>query len=195
MSTLTRRTILCALPCVGAVVLAALWARPTGAQTIRSSDIATVFFIAKSDDRNRVDYGVRVNERCRPDGNAPMFGYWRRFEPNQPPLGDLNAMDRSVYGIASQRVRTRAPGGTWIEMRLAALSDERVLTLVRPREGGGCDASARVTLQGHELLLDHLFVQLGGLSGVDHVTVFGTDASTGRERRVRLDPPRQLPGI
>jgi hypothetical protein len=154
------------------------------AVTFGTHDVATVFFVSKSDDRNRVDYGVRLDEVCAPVGDAPMFLYWRRFEPGQARFGRLNELDRQAYGIAGQRVLRITEGESRIEVRLRQLSD-RILVLVRPDGRGGCRAEARATLDGRDAVLDHVHVQLAGLR-VDSITIVGR--AEGRRVEVRRTP-------
>jgi hypothetical protein len=141
-------------------------------------DVRTIFYISKSDDRNRVDYGVRLDAACLPVGSEPVYAYWHRFEPGQPRYGDLNLMDRRAYAISSQAVRSTAPEGSWIELRLAALPGERVLVLVQ-RAGEGCIARARFDIRGRPAFLDHIHVTLRGPLAIDHVTLRGEDVSSG----------------
>lgn len=150
------------------------------APRIGPHDVPTVFYVAKSDDRNRVDYGVRLDASCAPVGSRPVFAYWRRFEPGQDPLGDLNVLDQRVYGIARQEVRTRQTNGSWIELALRALPQRRVLVLVR-RLGNRCVGAAQTEIRGRDAILDHVFVQLGGPARIDHVTIRGED-------RIREEP-------
>jgi len=174
----------------GATLAAAVALAPAAARAdpdFGAHDVRTVFFISKSDDRNRVDYGVRLDARCQPVGDAPVYAYWHRFEPGQPTYGDLNAMDRRVYGVRRQRVHDGNEGGTWIEIRLAAVTDERILILVR-RRAGRCDASAQIQVRGRDAVLDHVHVQLGRLFGVQHVTIHGRDPNNGAEVTERRTP-------
>lgn len=164
-----------------------LFASIAFAVRIGPNDVATAFFVSKSDDRNRVDYGVRATPACAPIGAAPVFAYWRRFEPGQPLLGDLNALDARAYGIAQQQVRVREAGGSWIELSLNALPAQRILVLIRPA-GRGCVASARSSIAGREAHLDRVFVQLGGPLRIEHVMVYGRDVATGEALTERRAP-------
>jgi len=175
---------------LGATLAVAVALAPAAAHAdpdFGAHDVRTVFFISKSDDRNRVDYGVRLDARCQPVGETPVYAYWHRFEPGQPIYGDLNSMDRRVYGVRQQRVHERNASGTWIEIRLAAVTDERILILVRPGDDG-CVAAARIQVRGRDALLDHVHVQLARLFGVEHVTVHGRDPDTGAEVTERRTP-------
>ena len=151
-------------------------------------DVRTVFHIAKSDDHNRVDYGIRLDAECRPIGREPLYAYWHRFEPGEPRYGDLNMMDRQVYGIATQAVRTRAPGGSWTELRLNGFARLRILVLARRTEHG-CDARARIPVNNRPAYVDRVFVQLDGPFGVESVTFRGIDADTLEPVSERRLPP------
>lgn len=151
-------------------------------------DVRTIFFISKSDDQNRVDYGVRLDAACQPVGARPLYAYWHRFEPGQPPVGPLNGLDRRAYGIARQEVRTIEPGGAWIEMRLAGFPEERILVLVR-REGERCVARAQLPIDTRDAYLDNIHVHLGA-AGVDRVTLRGRDVRDGRRLVETRRPPR-----
>lgn len=150
-------------------------------------DVPTVFYVAKSDDRNRVDYGIRLDERCRPATDEPVFAYWRRFEPGEPRLGELNMFDQQVYGITSQHVASSTEGGSWISVEIRAVPNERLLILVQPDPSDrGCRARLRMRLNGRPAWADHAFVQLAGPMSIDRVIFYGRDVETNaRVREVR----------
>jgi hypothetical protein len=168
-----------------ALVLAAGAARAL--PSIGARDVATLFYVAKSDDRNRVDYGVHLDASCAPLGDAPIYAYWRRFEPGQEPLGDLNVFDQRVYGIERQSVRVREPNGSWIELALRALPARRILVLVQ-RAGDRCIGAAQTQLRGRDAVLDHVFVQLAGPASIDHVMIRGEDILRGEPVFERIEP-------
>lgn len=154
---------------------------------IGAHDLPTLFYVAKSDDRNRVDYGIRLDAACAPVGDAPLYAYWRRFEPGQEPLGDLNVLDRTIYGIARQRVASRADNGSWIEVSLRALPARRVLVLVQ-RAGDRCVGAAQTEIRGRESILDHVFVQLAGPASIDHAMIRGEERESGHAISERYVP-------
>jgi hypothetical protein len=160
------------------LVLVSITAVARATPRISTHDLPTLFYVAKSDDRNRVDYGVHLDATCAPQGEEPLFAYWRRFEPGQEPLGDLNMLDRTIYGIAQQRVASRAPDGSWIEVSLRALPARRVLVLVQ-RAGSRCVGAAQTEIRGRESILDHVFVQLAGPASIDHAMIRGEERASG----------------
>ncbi len=172
-----------------AVVLAAM-AIPTVALAtphIGVHDVQTLFFVSKSDDRNRVDYGIHLDRACLPVGRAPVFAYWRRFEPGAEPLGNLNTLDEQVYGIRQQAVRSTAPNGSWVELRINGLPDDRILILIQ-RLPEGCQARAHATLSGRPVYLQRVHAQLASLVGIDHLRLHGVDRQTGAAVTERRDP-------
>src|SRR5215510_9294156 len=93
---------------------------PANEPRFGANDLETLFFISKSDDKNRVDYGMRLDSRCAPSGEEPVFPYWREFEP-PPPVRTkpMSAFSKMGYGISTQRVvrRTAAGGETTIKLK------------------------------------------------------------------------------
>jgi len=181
------------LATVLATVLAFFVAPALARVTFGANDVQTIFFISKSDDRNRVDYGVRLDDACLPVGARPVFAYWRRFEPRQARLGELNPMDRRAYGIQSQSVRSRADNGSWIEMRLRGFPRERFLVLVQRGTESACHARAQVRIDQHDAFLHHIHIELEGPMRIDRVVLEGRDVQTGAA--LRESRPRQPRGV
>ncbi len=125
-------------------------------------DVQTVFYIAKSENRNRVDFGIRLDSNCQPRGNEPVFPYWRMLEESPTTLEGLSTGEPRAYGIASQRVHDRSRHGTWVHVRLRALDSRPVEILALRNSSGQCDAGARIQIRGKEAHLHHVYVQLGG---------------------------------
>src|SRR5215471_13225370 len=72
-------------------------------------DIPSVFFIAKSQNRNQVHYGIRLDRSCRPSGERPVFAYWRMLE-NHGELEPLLPVETTAYGLLDeQTVAVAAP--------------------------------------------------------------------------------------
>jgi hypothetical protein len=175
---------------LGALLFLALLPATVRAEpSFGAHDVRTVFHVAKSDDRNRVDYGIHLDGECQPIGSEPMYVYWHRFEPGQALYGDLNALDRRAYGIASQSVRTRSPAGTWTELRINALPDLRILVLTQ-RTAQGCIGRARVLVNSRPAYVDRVFVQLAGPLSVEFITLSGVDAVSSAPVAERRTPGR-----
>lgn len=75
-----------------AVALTTLTSRaPASELRFGANDLQTLFFISKSDDRNRVDYGMRLDSRCAPYGEEPVFP---SFDFRQDIRSDLRFVHR-----------------------------------------------------------------------------------------------------
>lgn len=152
-----------------------------------ADDVRTVFHIAKSNDRNRVDYGIHLDAECQPVGRAPVYAYWHRFEPGEALFGDLNVLDQRIYGIARQAVRTRTPNGSWVELRVEALRSMRILILIQRAESG-CVARAQIEVNRRAAFVDRVFVQLRGSFEVEYVVFRGVDVQSAEPVVERRQP-------
>jgi hypothetical protein len=145
-------------------------------------DIPTVFFISKSDDHNRVDYGMRLNQSCGPVNNDAVFPYWRQFEHAPPvrtePLGTFEYLG---YGISEQRlVHGGKPDAAYL-VRLKQFKQRPVWITTWRDENGHCRSRARCQIGSVRFAeLSSIYVKLAGLLSVEYIIVKGKDPATGR---------------
>lgn len=156
-------------------------------------DIATVFYISKSDDKNRVDYGIRLDERCAPTRDEAVFQYWRHFEPpeNGTKTHMLGTFEYIPYGISEQRSIRKIPSGGIHIMRLRQFGKTPIAIVTTKQADGKCTSQARSLINGKEAELSYIYVKLGkgGLvPSVDYVDVHGKDLETGAELTQRMKP-------
>ena len=144
-------------------------------------DIATLFFINKSDDKNRVDYGMRLDASCMPREKEAVFPYWREFE-HAPPVRThpLSLVEYYPYGVATQRVLSQSPTGSEYFVRLKRIKRD---LYVRTSKGadGRCTATVRTTIAGmdsSELL--SAYVKLRRPMSVEYVEIHGKAPQTGQ---------------
>jgi hypothetical protein len=152
-------------------------------------DIPTLFFINKSDDKNRVDYGIRLDADCVPSKKNAMFHYWREFE-NAPPVRthELNLLDRFAYGIADQRLIGRTASGSEYYFRLKALRRELYVQTTKGPDGR-CTALVSAALAGQERAeVLSAYVKLRRPMSVEYVEIHGKDRSTGQTLSERIVP-------
>src|SRR5437660_6247311 len=73
--------------------------------------VPSVFFIAKSENKNQVHYGIHLDEACTPAGGAPVFAYWRMLE--RGPFETEPVLPREVpaYGFVQSTVLRDRPAG------------------------------------------------------------------------------------
>ncbi len=153
-------------------------------------DVRTVFYISKSDDRNRVDYGIHLDAGCVPSTDDAVFPYWREFE-NSPPvrIHTLGMFEYFPYGISEQRTVSKTPAGVVHVMTLRQFRKWPIRILIRKEADGHCEAHARTTILGKDAELTFVYVRLvrGGLApSVDSVEMHGKAIDTGQEVLERL---------
>jgi hypothetical protein len=145
----------------------------------RVTDIASAFFIAKSENRNQVHYGVRVDRDCRPIGEQPVFAYWRMLEHG----GEVEPLlDHEVpaYGVLEQRqVQPLEPLGAAIAITLRALP-RRVVTVNVRRGAGRCEAEATTVIAGTAARLRFIYARLAWPFGIDYLLLRGRRLDDGR---------------
>lgn len=131
-----------------------------------ASDVPTVFFISKSDDRNRVDYGIRLDATCRP-ARSPMVVYWREFEGTSAGrvTHGLNLFEGPVYGVGTQRVLEERPDGATLQIDIRALASRRIEVRTGPGTTTPCTASAILEIGGVPAILENVHLTLGDSPG------------------------------
>jgi hypothetical protein len=142
-------------------------------------DVVTVFFITKSDDKNRVDYGIRLDADCIPVSNSAVFGYWRDFEHTPPGrTSGFSLLDRIPYGISSQGIVTKTAAGADYFMRLKQF--ERTIAIATKKESDGtCSATPRAKINGNVAQLVSVYAKLAGPFSVEYIDIHGKEFATG----------------
>lgn len=150
------------------------------------NDVPTVFYIAKSDDRNRVDYGIRLDAHCAAVNDEAVIPYWREFE-HAPPVRThpLNFMDKMGYGVAAQNIVERNENGGDYVLRLKHV-DRRIGIRTHRNDKGRCVSVARTLINGSPQELLWIYVKLAGPLSVDYIDIHGRDPRTGKAVTERL---------
>ena len=146
----------CAVSAAAALAGASAPERPPG-------EVPSVFFIAKSENKNQVHFAVAVDERCAPRGDEPVLARWWMLESGPGVIEPLGYWEQSAYGIASQRVLSRSATSGTIALSLKALASRELVVATSARADGSCTASATVRIAGDTSQLESVFVQLGFL--------------------------------
>jgi Domain of unknown function (DUF4833) len=142
-------------------------------------DVPTVFFIAKSDDRNRVDYGIRLDATCSPVNDDALVFYWREFEKSPPVrTHPASLIDHIPYGVSDQRTISRSATGGEYSFKLKQLARQIVITTKKEADGK-CSATARSTIAGQKAQLVSVFAKLASAISVDYIDIFGKHLETG----------------
>ena len=181
------RKVYVSLALAAAAVSTLTWNALASEPHFGANDLETLFFISKSNDQNRVDYGMRLDSKCAPYGAEPVFPYWREFEPPPPVRTKLmGAFAKLGYGISAQQVvrRDAAGGDTVIKLRQVG----RVIFVTTSRAANGrCSALVRTTVANTPYAqLVSIFVQLSSPLSVSYIDIKGTDLATGKPIVERL---------
>ena len=141
-----------------------------------------MFFVAKSENRNQVHYGISLDGSCAPRGEAPVFAYWRMLERGPLASEPLLAREVPAYGFAEQRVLVRDDRGGRVRITLESATPKRPIVFETARRGDACVAMARATIGGSPAWLKSVFlaapVAVGG-------RVHGSRGARQRERQAR----------
>jgi hypothetical protein len=148
------------------------------------ADVKSVFYIAKSQNRNQVHYGIRLDRECNPVGRRPVFAYWKMFE-NQGALEPLLGTEGPAYGLDDMQEIENTGDVSRVRVRLRAFRDRPVLVSVT-RNGDQCAAEASTTIAGANARLDSMYVKLRWPFGIEYVLLRGSRIPDGRWLQERL---------
>jgi len=140
--------------------------------------VRSVFFIAKSENKNQVHYGVRVDATCRVTGSEPVYGYWRDLEEGPKVTSKLLDQEQPAYGVTRPRkVENSAQGGK-VLFGLRGFPD-RSITIQTFAHDGQCKAWAMTEIKQAPAILRSLYVELGFLFSIDFVLLRGVRIGDG----------------
>ncbi|HEX4473716.1 MAG TPA: DUF4833 domain-containing protein, partial [Polyangiaceae bacterium] len=72
------------------------FAARAAAGTAGGSDVS-LFTIAKSENKNEVEYAVHVDKQCAPISGTPVFAYWRMLELGPTKVAPILPREVSAY--------------------------------------------------------------------------------------------------
>jgi hypothetical protein len=155
------------------------------APQLSAAAVHAIFRVDKSENRNQVYYGARVDAACRPLGASPVYAYWLMRERGPNVTEALLGHEQPAYGIHSQRVLTRSSHGGSVRLQLRAWPD-RPLDLELFRAANSCAARARLDIQHQPAILQSIYIDIGFLFSVNHALVRGTRVADGRSVQEKL---------
>jgi hypothetical protein len=159
----------------------------SSAQEPQPSELPSVFFISKSENKNQVHYAVAVDANCAPAGGAPVRPYWRLLARGPAFTAPLLAREQRAYGIASQNVDQRWAAGGRITLVLEALPKRPLSIVTGKNSQGTCIASVYTVIQQQPARLYAIHVVLKWL-GVESLIIKGWATSDGRILRETVQP-------
>ncbi len=149
-------------------------------------DVRTVFFINKSDDQSRVDYGIHLNENCAPIDDDSVYLYWHEFDVTPPRTHTLGVFEYVPYGLSEHRLVHRTPTGGDMLVRLKQL-DRPILVTTKKEADGSCSAIARARVGGVEgAQLVSVFAHLAGVMSVDYIDIHGKNLASATDLTERV---------
>lgn len=159
---------------------------------LTNHDVRTVFFVAKSENKNQVHYGVRATPACKPRGVGPVFGYWRDLEEGPNVVSPLLAHEQRAYGLEREQKIVVARQHTVVEVRLRSVPTRAIRIRLSKDRRGRCAAVAMTRIGGQEARLDHIFVQvrsfLGLPVGAEYLAIRGKTLSSNKQVEEKLSP-------
>jgi Domain of unknown function (DUF4833) len=158
-----------------AVLFVVLGSYATGAGAVSpqaSGSVIPLFSIAKSENKNQVQYVVRVDDRCAPAGQAPVTAYWRMLERGPTQTEPILPREVRAYGVANQALVTRDEGGGQVRVVLNALPGRPMTVVTSRASDGSCRAVANMSIAGAPAHLFNVYVKLKW-DGVDYLLLRG----------------------
>jgi hypothetical protein len=150
------------------------------------NDVQTLFYIAKSNNHDRVDYGIRLDASCRPATAEAVFPYWRDLERTPVSVHTMGTLAMMAYGVAAQRLERKKSGAVvdWIALKPVS---RPIWVTTAKAEDGHCKAIARTKIGAveHAELLS-MYVKLAGPVSVDYVDIKGRNPVTGEMLSERI---------
>jgi len=148
------------------------------AATRRARDVRSVFFVARSTNKNQVHYGVRVDAACNPIGAEPVYGYWQMLE-SRGEIEPILALETPAYGLQESQSIRKSGSTTTIRVKLRAFP-ERPLDIAVVKGRAGCEAVATTTIAGSEAQIAFIYVKLRWPFGIEYVLLRGWGRTEGR---------------
>jgi Domain of unknown function (DUF4833) len=181
------RSAMRGLRTAGVLGFLALAGGPARADSSTTPQVLFLFSISKSENKNQVEYAIRVDERCQPSTAAPVFAYWLMREKGPNVTEPLLAHELDAYGIASQ-VTTHTPdgAGAGVQLVLRAVRGRPIAIRVFRNASGACQALATVAISGAPAHLYDVYAKLKWPFGVEYLLLQGWSVDGTRVMKEKL---------
>jgi len=155
-----------------ALVAGALVGAPAQATV---SGEAELFTIARSQNRNLVQYAVHLDAACVPVAGASVYAYWRMLERGPTSTAPLLPHEERAYGLASQQVvsPTTAGAAGAVRVVLRAVPSRPLLVETWRAGDGACRVLTTVQIAGAPAHLGSVYVRLKSPIRVDYLLLQG----------------------
>jgi len=140
------------------------------AQPSRAAEsLVPIFSIAKSENKNQVQYVVRLDQQCAPVGPNPVSAYWRMLEKGPTQTAPILSREVRAYGLASQVLDVTSGR---VRVVLKALPDRTLVVTALRASDGQCHALATMPIAGAPAYVFNVYVHIRWY-GVDYVLLQG----------------------
>jgi hypothetical protein len=165
-----------AVACVLSTVLGALLEVPTDGRADQAPSTVRdvpLFTVSKSENRNQVQYVVRVDEHCVPLTDTPIWAYWRMIELGPTRTEPLLGREHPAYGLEGQRVLERGAEGGRMRLALRAIPSRPIEVEARRSPAGTCVATCTMLILGVPAHLFGVYARLKWPVGLDYLIIHG----------------------
>jgi Domain of unknown function (DUF4833) len=128
-----------------------------------------LFTVSKSENKNIVQYSLRVDRQCTPIALSPVFAFWRMLEEGPNRTEALLAREVKAYGITSQVVTEQRADGGKVRLVLNAVPKRTIAIETNRMPDGKCVARSMVPVDGTPAYLYNVYIRLKWLFGVDYL--------------------------
>ena len=132
-----------------------------------------LFTISKSENKNQVQYVIRVDDRCAPASDAPISAHWLMLEQGPSVTEPLLKRELPAYGPASQSVVERTAEGGKARLTLMAMPNRPIAIDTFKGASGGCQARPVTSVAGADAHLFNVYVKLKWPVGVSYLLLQG----------------------
>jgi hypothetical protein len=137
--------------------------------------------IRKSSNRNQVWYGIAVDDRCAPQGAAPVQPYWQMLEKGAGVFQPLSKWELGYLGLEHQQIN-----GEGVTVALRAMPSRAISFRTARTADGQCSSTAEMSIAGVTANLTDVYVKQN-FFGIDYVLLTGVSrkGETVKERIAR----------
>lgn len=147
--------------------------------------VQSIFHIAKSENKNQVHYGVKVDSECKPVGPRPIYGYWRELERGPKITSPLLDHEQRAYGVNEPRSIRLRENSAEILVSLRAFP-ERPLIVQVFRSGDRCVARTVMQITRQPALLQSIYIDIGFLFSINYAMLSGVRVQDGHAVQEKL---------
>jgi hypothetical protein len=148
--------------------------------------LVPIFSIAKSENRNEVQYVLQVDDRCAPVAATPVSAYWRMLEKGPTQTAPLLNRELRAYGLAGQTVVASGADAGEVRAVLRAVPSRPLQIKTWRGSDGVCHSLTTVSIAGAPAHLFNVYVHVRW-DGADYVLLQGWSLDGSHVARERLN--------